>query len=193
MSRNILSLSLAVMLSLTFLSACTQNPGSPKAPNVPRGEVREERNENEETGRGNRDDDTRNTQNQVVPQPAAPVQETTSVQVQAQTPATITPTPVTPSAPTSQTKTVTKTVSYQVPEGSATNTFTVSIDADGTISSVTSTMAKGSHDSQMFNRIFASSISAQVIGKKPSSVANLSAVGWASLTTAAFKSFVASM
>lgn len=193
MSKNILSLSLAVILSLSFLSACTKDSDSPKAPNVVRGEVREERHEDEEAGRGNWNDDA--PKSQATPQPVAPTQDATSVQVQtqaqvqvqAQKPAT---TPVTPA---SQARTVTKTVSYEVPEGTTSSTFTVSIAADGTISSVSSAMASGEKDSVVFNRIFAVSISDQVVGKKPADVASLSAVGGASLTTGAFKSFVANM
>jgi hypothetical protein len=103
------------------------------------------------------------------------------------------PTPVTPTPPTAPivVAPVTKknTVSYRTPDGSATMTFSVTVNA-GTITAA-SAITQASGTSGYYQDIFARGISAAVIGKKTTGL-NIAAVGGASLTTTAFEQFVAS-
>ncbi len=133
---------------------------------------------------------TRSTLPAATTSSAVSVQPTTSATT---TPATTTPatatTPVatTSSATTSGYKdgTYTATASYYVPHGQ--NNISVKIVIkNGVVSSVTPTHDYADGESQMYTGSFNDSISGKVVGKDISSLASLSRVGGASLTTEGF-------
>ena len=105
-----------------------------------------------------------------------------------------TTTPVTPPSSTSVTSTTTSntrtaTVSYNTPEGSVPVRFSVTVQG-GVITAASST-SEANGASAWYQDNFSKSITSAVVGKSVSGL-SLSAIGGASLTTAAFQQFVAS-
>lgn len=102
--------------------------------------------------------------------------------------------PKTPVKPTTATPTTssssvthTSTISYSVPGGSASVVFSATVK-NGVITAASSTTKAGG-TSGYYQDAFAQKISSSVVGKKASTL-SLSAIGGASLTTAAFSRFV---
>lgn len=95
--------------------------------------------------------------------------------------------PSTPVATSSSPVTHTATVKYNTPEGSVSVGFSVTVKS-GIVTAASSTK-KAWWTSGYYQDSFATSISAGVVGKKIAWL-NLSAIGWASLTTNAFEKFI---
>lgn len=119
--------------------------------------------------------------------PTSAVQQNTTTSSSTNT----TITPITPTTSTSS-NTVSKTLSYRVPRGSASTLYSVTISGD-TITQASASMTSGDHESSMYNSRFNRSLASSVIGKNISEIKNLSAIGGASLTTEAFTQFVSSL
>lgn len=83
-----------------------------------------------------------------------------------------------------------ETVTYNTPEGMVPVEFDVTI-TDGMITSATSNTLATSDASKYNQDNFAKDLSAKVVGKKAADL-SVDAIGWASLTTAAFAQFVQS-
>jgi hypothetical protein len=102
-------------------------------------------------------------------------------------------TPVTPApvvSPVSTARTRTETVSYRTPAGSDLVEFSVTVEA-GVITAARAAVKAENDKSQRYQTGFAADVSSKVVGKKIADL-DLSAIGWASLTTGAFDQFVRS-
>ncbi len=85
-----------------------------------------------------------------------------------------------------------ETVTYATPAGNDSVEFSITI-TDGVITQAEAT-PKSNHDiSKKMQTWFAAAVSTSVVGKKISDLDTMSAIGGASLTTGAFKTFVQAM
>lgn len=122
---------------------------------------------------------------------------TPEVKVEVVTPAPVAPTPAptetatgTPVTAAPQTLTRKETVGYKSPGGDDTIEFDVTV-TDGIITSASAT-ALATNDGSKYNQgNFVKALSAAVVGKKAKDL-DVDAIGGASLTTAAFETFVRS-
>lgn len=122
---------------------------------------------------------------------------TPEVKVEVVTPAPVAPTPAptvtatgTPVTATPQTLTRKETVGYKSPGGDDTIEFDVTV-TDGVITSASATALALSDGSKYNQGNFVKALSAAVVGKKAKDL-DVDAIGGASLTTAAFETFVRS-
>lgn len=81
-------------------------------------------------------------------------------------------------------------VSYKTPGGDDSVRFVMNTDENGIITSLVASLDNGSPISGNFIKGFSEAASSQIVGKKIADIADISAVGGASLTTQAFKDFV---
>jgi hypothetical protein len=117
--------------------------------------------------------------------------EITPIEKLPATPVTPAPVPVAPVvSPVSTARTRTETVSYRTPAGSDLVEFSVTVEA-GVITAARATVKAENDKSQRYQTGFAADVSSKVVGKKIADL-DLSAIGWASLTTGAFDQFVRS-
>lgn len=122
---------------------------------------------------------------------------TPEVKVEVVTPAPVAPTPAptetatgTPVTAAPQTLTRKETVGYKSPGGDDTIEFDVTV-TDGVITSASATALALSDGSKYNQGNFVKALSAAVVGKKAKDL-DVDAIGGASLTTAAFETFVRS-
>lgn len=125
-----------------------------------------------------------------------PTETTTTVET-----ATTSETVVTPTNEDSTTTVTTNEVSsdelsynqvmdYTSPGGEDSVRFAMTTDKDGTITSLETTLMEGNQNSEMSTKNFADASKTEIVGKKISELSDITAVGGASLTTAAFKEFI---
>ena len=86
-------------------------------------------------------------------------------------------------------KTITKTIEYPTPERPETANFTISLNNDNTVNSVSVSIESHERETNYAVSQFNKNINSKVSGKKLSEI-NIDAIGWASLTTAAFNSVI---
>lgn len=82
-------------------------------------------------------------------------------------------------------------VDYTSPGGEDTVRFTMTTDAEGVVTSLKATLEVGNDISKQLTAAFEEDAATKIVGKKLADLGDISAVGGASLTTNAFKQFVA--
>lgn len=82
-------------------------------------------------------------------------------------------------------------VTYQTPAGDDSVRFVMTTDGNGTITSLETTFEEGNDMSKDFVKQFQDASKQKIIGKKISELGSVDAIGGASLTTDAFKKFIA--
>ncbi len=80
---------------------------------------------------------------------------------------------------------------YTTPGGEDNVRFVMTTDGAGTVKTLEATLVEGHDISKGFIEKFSEGAQTQIVGKKIADLGNISAVGGASLTTDAFKKFVA--
>lgn len=97
----------------------------------------------------------------------------------------------TTSSTTTQGATKSEVVTYKVPEWeSASVNFSITTDANNIITDASLNIVSGNRETREWTWKFSEALTQTVVGKKLADIKDIDAIGGASLTTEAFKSFI---
>lgn len=122
--------------------------------------------------------------------PATPTETAETVETKTETSAATTTT-TTQATTAAAGVTYSDDVDYTSPGGEDTVRFTMTTDAEGVVTSLKATLEVGNDISKQLTAAFEEDAATKIVGKKLADLGDISAVGGASLTTNAFKQFVA--
>lgn len=122
--------------------------------------------------------------------PATPTETAKTVETKTETSAATTTT-TTQATTAAAGATYSDDVDYTSPGGEDTVRFTMTTDAEGVVTSLKATLEVGNDISKQLTAAFEEDAATKIVGKKLADLGDISAVGGASLTTNAFKQFVA--